>query len=206
MAIPILVLAVVFLLIALRHLLPRRLEIWQIMLGGAVAVLLTGQISPKEAAASIDLDVMLFLFGMFVVGRAMEESGYLAHLSYRLFRRAHSVNSLVLSILFVMGFLSALVMNDTVAIIGVPVVLLLAKKHGISPKLLLLTLAFSVTIGSTMSPIGNPQKPPDCREGQHRGALHHVSQVPLPPHRPEPSDCLPPSEALLLRPIPPRKD
>jgi len=157
MAIPILVLAVVFLLIALRHLPPRRLEIWQIMLGGAVAVLLTGQISPKEATASIDLDVMLFLFGMFVVGRAMEESGYLAHLSYRLFKRAHSVNSLVLSILFVMGFLSALVMNDTVAIIGVPVVLLLAKKHGISPKLLLLTLAFSVTIGSTMSPIGNPQ-------------------------------------------------
>jgi Na+/H+ antiporter NhaD/arsenite permease-like protein len=157
MIIPIVTLIAVFLLIALRHLLPRKLEIWQIMLGGALAVLLTGQISPKDAAASIDLDVMLFLFGMFVVGRALEESGYLAHLSYRLFRRAKSVDSLILSILFVMGFLSALLMNDTVAIIGVPIMLLLARKHGIDSKLLLLTLAFSVTIGSTMSPIGNPQ-------------------------------------------------
>ena len=33
----------------------------------------------------------------------------------------------------------------------------LSKKHNTSPKLLLLALAFAVTIGSVMSPIGNPQ-------------------------------------------------
>ena len=48
-------------------------------------------------------------------------------------------------------------MNDTLAIIGTPVVLLVARKHEMSPKLLLLALAFSVTIGSVVSPIGNPQ-------------------------------------------------
>jgi Na+/H+ antiporter NhaD/arsenite permease-like protein len=48
-------------------------------------------------------------------------------------------------------------MNDTLAIIGTPVMLQLARKTGIRPKLLLLSLAFSVTIGSVMSPIGNPQ-------------------------------------------------
>jgi Na+/H+ antiporter NhaD/arsenite permease-like protein len=37
------------------------------------------------------------------------------------------------------------------------VMLLLARKHEMSPKLLLLALAFAVTIGSVMSPIGNPQ-------------------------------------------------
>jgi Na+/H+ antiporter NhaD/arsenite permease-like protein len=36
-------------------------------------------------------------------------------------------------------------------------VLYLARIHNISPKLLLLSLAFAVTIGSAMSPIGNPQ-------------------------------------------------
>jgi len=42
---------------------------------------------------------MLFLFGMFVVGVALEESGYLASLSYRLLRRARNVDQLVIAIL-----------------------------------------------------------------------------------------------------------
>jgi Na+/H+ antiporter NhaD/arsenite permease-like protein len=36
-------------------------------------------------------------------------------------------------------------------------VLLLAKRTGIQAKVLLLSIAFSITIGSVMSPIGNPQ-------------------------------------------------
>jgi Na+/H+ antiporter NhaD/arsenite permease-like protein len=127
------------------------------MLLGAIAVLITGQISLAEALQSINVDVMLFLFGMFIVGAAMEESGYLSHLAYNLFKRARSIDSLILSILFGMGVASAFLMNDTIAIIGTPAMLLLAKKQEISPKLLLLTLAFAVTIGSVTSPIGNPQ-------------------------------------------------
>lgn len=56
-----------------------------------------------------------------------------------------------------MGFASALLMNGTLAIIGTPVILHLEKKHGINPKSLLIALAFAITIGSVMSPIGNPQ-------------------------------------------------
>src|SRR3989339_481739 len=51
----------------------------------------------------------------------------------------------------------ALLMNDTLAIIGTPMVLLLAKKHDMNPKALLIALAFAITIGSVLSPIGNPQ-------------------------------------------------
>jgi Na+/H+ antiporter NhaD/arsenite permease-like protein len=127
------------------------------MLLGAVTVVVTLQISPLEAVKSIDVDVMLFLFGVFVIGRALEESGYLANISGRFFSRAQTVNILVLFIIFSMGLLSALLMNDTIAIIGTPVVLLLAKRTGIQAKVLLLSLAFSITIGSVMSPIGNPQ-------------------------------------------------
>jgi Na+/H+ antiporter NhaD/arsenite permease-like protein len=56
-----------------------------------------------------------------------------------------------------MGILSALLLNDTLAIIGTPVVLALAGRTNTQPKVLLLALAFAVTIGSVMSPIGNPQ-------------------------------------------------
>jgi Na+/H+ antiporter NhaD/arsenite permease-like protein len=153
----IIVLLVVFVLIAVRQIGRFRLQIWQAMLLGALVVLLAGQISPANALQAINLDVILFLFGMFVVGQALEESGYLSHLSSRLFGRAKTVDSLLLLILFGTGLLSAFLMNDTLAIIGTPVMLQIARKTGIRPKLLLLSLAFSVTIGSVMSPIGNPQ-------------------------------------------------
>ncbi len=151
------VLAAVLVAIAGRQLLRTRVMIWQIMLAGAVAVLLAGSISPIDAASAINLDVMLFLAGMFVVGVALEESGYLASLASRFLRRARSVDQLVVAILFGTGILSAILMNDTLAIVGTPLLLHLARKHDISPKLLLLSLAFGVTIGSVASPIGNPQ-------------------------------------------------
>lgn len=157
MLIPIIILAIVFILIAVRKIGNIKLQIWQIMLSGAIAVLVTLQIAPYDALKSINVDVMLFLFGMFVIGRALEDSGYLSHLAYKFFKKAKTVNSLFLFILFGFGLLSAFLMNDTIAIIGTPVILLLAKKHSIHSKPLLLALAFAITIGSVTSPIGNPQ-------------------------------------------------
>ena len=155
--IPIIVLALVFVLIIVRRIGKVRLQIWQIMAAGAIAVLATLQISPLNALKSINPDVIFFLFGMFIVGEALVDSGYLSYLSYKLFRRAKSLDALVLFILFGIGIMAAFLMNDTLAIIGTPVVLLLAGKAKTSPKILLLALAFAVTIGSVTSPIGNPQ-------------------------------------------------
>jgi Na+/H+ antiporter NhaD/arsenite permease-like protein len=156
-SISIIVLAIVFVLIAIRKIGNIRLQIWQIMLFGAVAVLVTLQIAPLDALKAINVDVILFLFGMFVIGQALEESGYLSHLTYRFHRHTKSMNAAILTMLIGFGLLSAFLMNDTLAIIGTPVVLLFAKQQQANTKLLLLTLAFSVTIGSVMSPIGNPQ-------------------------------------------------
>ncbi len=155
--ISVVILLIVFTLIAVRQIGKVKLEIWQVMTLGAIACLLTCQISLLNAFKSINLDVILFLFGMFVVGVGLEESGYLSHISYKVFKRAKSQDQLIIVILFILGFASAFLMNDTLAIIGTPVVLHLSRKHNTSPKLLLLTLAFAVTIGSVMSPIGNPQ-------------------------------------------------
>jgi len=157
MNIPIIIVGIIFFLIAIRQLSGMKMQIWQIMAGGAVAVLMMGQISVTFALQSINREVMLFLFCMFVIGAALEESGYLSHLSYKLFRRAKNESHLLLLILFGMGLASAILMNDTLAIIGTPVVLLLAKNHSIRPKVLLLALCMAITIGSVASPIGNPQ-------------------------------------------------
>jgi Na+/H+ antiporter NhaD/arsenite permease-like protein len=87
----------------------------------------------------------------------MADSGYLSCVARRLFSRARTPDQVVLVILFGMGILAAVLMNDTVAIIGTPLVLGLATKWKISPRLLLLSLAVAITTGSVMSPIGNPQ-------------------------------------------------
>jgi len=116
-----------------------------------------GAVTPREAAGAIDLDVMLFLFGVFVIGRAAEMSGELQRLAYVLFRHARSADHVVLLVLFGLGGASALLMNDTLAIVGTPVVIALARAHGMPERVLLLALAFAVTIGSVPSPIGNPQ-------------------------------------------------
>jgi Na+/H+ antiporter NhaD/arsenite permease-like protein len=155
--ISIIILAIVFVLIAVRQIGNIKLQIWQIMLGGAIAVLVTKQISFSDAFSAINFDVILFLFGMFIVGEALEKSGYLAHLSYNFFKNTKSVNALLLFVILGMGIVSMFLMNDTVAIIGTPVVLILSDKNKIPPKLMLLALAFAVTTGSVMSPIGNPQ-------------------------------------------------
>lgn len=155
--ISIIILLMVFVLIAVRQVGSIKFQIWQIMLLGAAAVLITGEISPIAAFHAINFDVIFFLFGMFIIGQALEDSGYLSYLSYKFFKNAKSINHLLLFILFGFGIASAVLMNDTIAIIGTPVVLYLAKQHKISAKILLLTLAFAVTIGSVLSPIGNPQ-------------------------------------------------
>lgn len=132
-------------------------KIWHVMALGAMAVVFSGYLSPVHALESVNLDVMFFLFGMFVVGEALERSGYLAQLASWLYGRGRTVDHMVLLTLFGMGLASALLMNDTLAIIGTPVMLYIASKNRVDRKLLLLALAFSITIGSALSPIGNPQ-------------------------------------------------
>ena len=153
----VLILLGVFVLTALRQVGSLRLQIWQIMTFGAILVLLLGEISPDEALAAINMDVLIFLFGAFCVGEALNRSGYLAWLGNRIVSRAKSTDQLVLLVLFSTGILSAILMNDTLAIMGTPLVLGFSRKYKISPKLMLFSLAFGVTTGSVMSPIGNPQ-------------------------------------------------
>jgi Na+/H+ antiporter NhaD/arsenite permease-like protein len=157
MNIPLITTIVVLCLIIVRRIAGVHIAIWQAMCGGALVVLATGNIAPLRAWQAIDWDVMFFLTGMFVVGHALVASGYLRHAAYRTLARAHSTDQLVLLILLVGGAAAALLMNDTLAIIATPLMVQLARQHRLDPKLLLLSLAFGITLGSVPSPIGNPQ-------------------------------------------------
>ncbi len=127
------------------------------MLGGAILTLLTGQISPIDALYAINPGVMLFLLGMFIVGEGVKNCGFLENCISGICRYAPSGDILLILIIVTMGLLSAVLMNDTIAIIGAPLILILAERFGISKSGAMIALCFSVTTGSVFSPIGNPQ-------------------------------------------------
>lgn len=156
-AIPILVFVIVYGLIAVRNIRGIRLPMWSIMLAGALAVLLLQIIPPNEAYLSINFDVIFFLIGMFILVSGLEASGLLRYITIKILERAKTPNQVLWFILLVLGVLSAFLMNDTIALVATPIVLGIAKQMKVKSTPLLITLAFGITIGSVMTPIGNPQ-------------------------------------------------
>jgi len=94
---------------------------------------------------------------MFIIGEALQKSGMIAIFIEKVSFRSKTKREILLFFILISGFLSALLMNDTIAIIGTPAAIFISKKLKIPVKLMLLSLAFSITTGSVFSPIGNPQ-------------------------------------------------
>lgn len=157
MPLPIILLLLVFLLTAFRRIGSYELPIWLIVCLAAVIVLLTENISLRQAWHSIDFDILGYLFGVFVIGAALEQSNYLEHVMLQMFKRANSGSQLLAFIIMFSGLATMLLMNDTIAIVGAPAILLLCKKTKIPSLPLLLALAYTLTLSSVASPIANPQ-------------------------------------------------
>ena len=127
------------------------------MLAGAVAMIFSGAIPLQDAYAAINLDVIFFLLGMFSIVAALDLSGVLEYLTARIVRLSRTPERALALVLFGMGLISAFLVNDTLALTATPIVLGLSKQIRIKPSVLLMTLALGVTIGSVMTPVGNPQ-------------------------------------------------
>lgn len=132
---------------------------WTIFVAGAFLTVASGVLTTDEAAAAIagSLPVLVFLFALFLFAGALERAGALDHFARWVIGRAHRAVDLP-AILFV-GFaaISAFLVNDALVLVGVPLLFAVARRLRIDPKPLLLVLAFSVTIGSALTPFGSPQ-------------------------------------------------
>ncbi|MEM2785435.1 MAG: SLC13 family permease [Candidatus Nitrosotenuis sp.] len=133
------------------------IPIWASMCAGAIAVLALGIVKIDAAFSAINFDVMFFLFGMFVMVSGLESSGMLHRVTNRILSYAKTPKQILFLILVVMGLLSAFLINDTMALVATPIVIGLAKTMNMRPTPLLISLAFGITIGSMMTPMGNPQ-------------------------------------------------
>lgn len=134
-----------------------KIPIWVVMSIGAVLMLVFQTIDLESAAKSIQLDVILFLFGMFSIVSALDRSGLLKMVATKMLSKAKTPELLLMTFVVGMGLLSAFLVNDTIALIGIPLVIYISKHLGARPVVFLTSLAFGITIGSVMTPIGNPQ-------------------------------------------------
>ena len=132
---------------------------WAIFLAGALATVALRllPLSGAEAALASAAPLVLFLFALFAFAVALERCGAIDHLARWLVGRTRTPGGLPAAIFLGAGVGSAFLVNDAIALLGVPVLFGVARRSGIRPEPLLLSLAFSVTVGSVATPFGNPQ-------------------------------------------------
>lgn len=133
------------------------IPVWSIMSFAMFIVVATGLVKLDELDVLVNLDVVLFLIGMFSIVSILDYSGVIDYLATWFITRFKTKYRVIYAIAFVYGLLSAYTVNDALTLMGTPVALAVSKALGIDLKALLLLIAFSITIGSAMSPVGNPQ-------------------------------------------------
>ncbi|PPS09997.1 hypothetical protein GOBAR_AA10656 [Gossypium barbadense] len=124
---------------------------------GAMLMVLFRVITPDEAYAAIDLPILGLLFGTMVVSVYLERADMFKYLGKLLSWKSKGAKDLICRICLVSAISSAFFTNDTSCVILTEFVLKIARQHNLPPHPFLLALASSANIGSSATPIGNPQ-------------------------------------------------
>jgi Na+/H+ antiporter NhaD/arsenite permease-like protein len=124
---------------------------------GAAALMALGVLDLKAAWGAIDYKTLIFLFGMMVISANLAVAGFFQLSLDYLMRYVRSPFGLIVVLTFGSGILSALFLNDTIALILTPLVVGLTVSLKLNPIPYLLALAGATNIGSVATLSGNPQ-------------------------------------------------
>lgn len=152
-----LVLLLTYLGLALGGLPGYRMNRAGVALVGASFLVLLGVLDLQEAWEALDAKTLTFLFGIMVLNAHLGYAGFFGLAAEGMVRLAKTPFSLLLLLTFGSGLLSALFLNDTMALLLTPLVLSLTWSLGLNPVPYLLALMAAVNTGSLMTPTGNPQ-------------------------------------------------
>ncbi|HEY9851566.1 MAG TPA: anion transporter [Leptolyngbyaceae cyanobacterium] len=128
-----------------------------IALVGAALLMALGVLDLKSAWTAIDYKTLVFLFGMMVISANLAVSGFFQLALDYIMRSIRSPFGLLVALTFGSGILSALFLNDTIALIMTPLVVGLTESLSINPIPYLLALAGATNLGSVATIGGNPQ-------------------------------------------------
>jgi len=152
-----LVLLLTYLGLALGGLPGYRMNRAGVALVGASFLVLLGVLDLEEAWRAMDAGTLTFLFGVMVLNAHLGYAGFFGLAAERLLALAKTPLALLLSLTLGGGLLSALFLNDTMALLLTPLVLSVVRGLGLNPLPYLLALMGAVNTGSLMTPTGNPQ-------------------------------------------------
>lgn len=152
-----LVVALTYVGLGLGYLPGLRMNRATIALVGAALLMALGVLDLRAAWSSIDYKTIIFLFGMMVVSANLGTAGFFQLVLDRMSRHIRSPLGLLVVLTFSSGVLSALFLNDTIALILTPLVVRLTQSLKLNPIPYLLALAGATNLGSVATVSGNPQ-------------------------------------------------
>jgi di/tricarboxylate transporter len=131
--------------------------IGEIMLGGAMIMVLTKLLSMEQAYRAVEWRSIFLIAGMLPLGIAIEKSGLAAYLFNVLITYLGSISPLALLMgMVILSILFTQIMHGAaVAVIMVPIAIHIAQRLGIDPR----SLAMGVTLATSMAfltPLGHP--------------------------------------------------
>ena len=113
-----------------------------------IALLLGGILSPTEALSGFSNPVVIMMAGLFIIGGGIVQTGLAKMVSSRLMTLAgQSELRLFLLVMIVTGFTGAFISNTGTVALMLPIVVSMANAAGISPRRLLMPLAFASSLG-----------------------------------------------------------
>ena len=154
---------IIFILTTLALIFQRQIKVdtWVICLTGAVAMVLFGVLTEKEAIGSINWSMAFLIVGSFAMGGALTETGAGEVVGGVLADFANSINNpyIIGFIFFIVPFLlTQVMMNRTVMIIFIPIAILACKAMGANP-IGIIILVQSACLSSFMTPMATPAVP-----------------------------------------------
>ncbi|XP_065627269.1 silicon efflux transporter LSI2-like [Quercus suber] len=126
------------------------------LLGGMLMVIFQ-VITADQAYDAIDLQILGLLFGTMVVSVYLERADMFKYLGKLLSWKSRGAKDLICRVCLISAISSAFFTNDTSCVVLTEFVLKIARQHNLPPHPFLLALASSANIGSSATPIGNPQ-------------------------------------------------
>ena len=137
------VLAVTALLFALN-----RVRSDVVSLCALIALITSGILSPAEALSGFSNPVVIMMGGLFIIGGGIVQTGLAKMVSSRLMTLAgKSELRLFLLVMLVTGFTGAFISNTGTVALMLPIVVSMTDTAGVSPRRLLMPLAFASSLG-----------------------------------------------------------
>ncbi len=116
-----------------------------------VLLALTGLVTPEEALAGFSSDTAIFIFALLAMTQGLAATGVMQLAGRRLLdltRRRH--RTFVILMLLVVALFSSMASNTAVTAAFLPVVVAAAAQLGMSPRCLLMPMAFASMLGGTI--------------------------------------------------------